>query len=449
MSASCIVCTLLVYIKKDFMLQLECLETITGHSSLGSEEAPLKPLVITPPSQYCQVCVIVPVRDEAENLWATLDALAYQIDLEGQPFAHELYEIILLANNCGDDSAVIARRFAKQHPTLALHVVEMTLPTTEAYIGRVRRILMDEAYRRLTTLGHRRGVIASTDGDTRVAPSWIAAILDEIRKGADAVGGRILTDRAGRVALDDYTRLCHLRDVGYRYLIAELETYLDPNPYDHWPRHHQHFGASLAVTAQMYKHVGGLPAVRSLEDVAFYQALVRVDARFRHSPIVRVVTSARQVGRTKIGLANQLSEWAKMGRQYQPFLVESPIVTETRLQARSQLRMLWRRSQAGHQLSNTVIAQSASNLGVATGWLAQELSQLQTFGLLLERITAQQEKTGSDSLLVEIEQAICDLRVCLNRLRQGALPLNPLKQVKPVLLLPLTPQMSQVRTVSL
>ena len=310
---------------------------------------------------------------------------------------------------------------------------------------------MDEAYRRLTTLGHRRGVLASTDGDTRVAPSWIAAILDEIQKGADAVGGRILTDRAGRVALDDYTRLCHLREVGYRYLIAELETYLDPNPYDHWPRHYQHFGASLAVTAQMYGHVGGLPAVRSPEDVAFYQALVRVDARFRHSPIVRVVTSARQVGRTKNGLANQLSEWAKMGRQYQPFLVESPVVTEARLQARGQLHMLWWRSQAGHQLSNTDISQSAGNLGVVTGWLAQELAQPQTFGLLLERITERQERnTESNSLLVEIGQAICDLRVRLNRLRQGAkLPLNPLEQVKPVLLLPLPPQMSQVRTVSL
>lgn len=231
------------------MLRIERLGTITGHGNWAS----LEPLVIAPPSPHCEVCVIVPVRDEAENLTATLDALARQIDLEGRPFDRERYEIIVLANNCSDDSAAIARCFANQQPTLTLHVVEITLPLAEAYVGRARRILMDEAYRRLTLLEHGRGVIASTDGDTRVAPTWLAATLHEIQKGADAVGGRILTDRAGRVALDDYARLCHLREVGYRYLVAELETYLDPDPYDCWPRHYQHFGASLAVTAQMVR----------------------------------------------------------------------------------------------------------------------------------------------------------------------------------------------------
>ena len=384
----------------------------------------LEPLVNPPPSPHCEVCVIVPVRDEAENLMATLDALAHQTDLEGRPFDRERYEIILLANNCSDDSAAIAHRFAKQHPALILHVAEITLSNSEAYVGRARRILMDEAYRRLTFLGHERGVIASTDGDTRVAPTWVAATLHEIRKGADAVGGRILTERASRVALDPYARLCHLREVGYRYLVAELETYLDPDPYDCWPRHYQHFGASLAVTAQMYGQVGGLPAVRSPEDVAFYQALLRVDARFRHSSAVRVVTSARQVGRTKNGLANQLSEWTKMGRKHQPFLVESPVVIEARFLARHRLRVLWRRSQVGHQPTEIKIALLAEQLGVATEWLADELQQPQTFGVLLLRTLAKQEENRWRvcSPLVEIGQAIYDLRIRLSSLRRATKP---------------------------
>lgn len=44
------------------------------------------------------------------------------------------------------------------HP-IALHIVEKTLPATQAYIGRVRQILMDEAYRRLMVLGRTQGVI--------------------------------------------------------------------------------------------------------------------------------------------------------------------------------------------------------------------------------------------------------------------------------------------------
>lgn len=353
-------------------------------------------------------------------LESTLAALAHQIDLESRPLDSKSYEIILLANNCSDDSAAIAHRFASHHPTLALHVVERTLPATDAYIGRVRQILMDEAYRRLIALGRNRGVIASTDGDTRVAPTWIATTLHEIACGADAVGGRIVTESSDRAALDPYARACHLREVGYRYLVAELESYLDADPYDIWPRHYQHYGASLAVTAQMYQKAGGLPPVRTPEDVAFYRALVRVNARFRHSPRVRVTTSARQTGRTNIGLANQLNEWAAMGQRQQPFLVESAAEIETRLRARQRLRVQWLGILDGYQPTPKDIAPLAKTLSLATRWLTNELAQPHSFGLLFERVEQRQQEEGIWGQRwspVKIEQAICDLRDRLDRLR--------------------------------
>lgn len=400
-------------------------------------------LVNKPPLMPCEVCVIVPVRDEAENIATTLNALAHQVDLHGKPFVHDRYEIILLANNCRDDSAAIARKFAQQHPTLALHVVEIILPQSEAYIGRVRQLLMNEAYQRLISIGRQQGAIASTDGDTRVAPTWIAATLHEIACGADAVGGRIITDRAGRNTLDPYARLCHLREVGYRSLLSELETYLDPDPYERSSqRHYQYYGASLAVTAAMYAQAGGMPAVRTAEDVAFYQALLRVDARIRHSPQVRAITSARQTGRTKNGLAHQLSEWTAMGRNHQPFLVESVATSEQRLQARRRLRVLWQRSQT-HSVDESDLAQSASEWQVSPSWLSAEL-QVPTFGWLLERITAKQDQIEFPKQ--EISQAIADLRLRLSSLRKAKrLPLDSLEQVKPVLFFPLSAQMPQVR----
>ncbi|MBW4597105.1 MAG: glycosyltransferase family 2 protein [Brasilonema angustatum HA4187-MV1] len=371
-------------------------------------------LVQTPPSPHCEVCVIVPVRNEAETLTQTLAALAYQVDLEGQLLDSKRYEVILLANNCSDDSVAIAQNFAQQHPDLALHVIEKTLPPTEAYIGRVRQILMDEAYRRLIGLGRPRGIIASTDGDSQVSPTWIAANLHEIACGADAVGGRIITNQVDRAALDPYARVCHLREVGYRYLIAELESYIDPDPYDSFPRHYQHYGASLAVTAQMYAVAGGLPPVRTPEDVAFYNALVRVNARFRHSPLVRVVTSARQTGRTDIGLANQLSKWSQMGQQQQSFLVESAAAIETRFQARHQLRKMWSCVLNGLKPSYMHVALLANTLGVPTLWLVEELAQPYTFGQLFEQVELRSLLDGvwlSRWENVKIEQAIQDLRL--------------------------------------
>lgn len=381
----------------------------------------VSPLVATPPLSQCEVCVIVPVRNEAETLESTLLALYHQVDLKGHPLDRKRYEVILLANNCSDDSAAIAYGFAKSHSDLVLHVVDKTLPSTEAYIGRVRQILMDEAYYRLSPLGGTRRVIASTDGDSRVTPTWIAATLYEIGCGADAVGGRILTNYQERAALAPYARACHLREVGYRYLVAELETYFDSDPVDTLPRHYQHYGASLAVTTDMYDRAGGMQPVRTPEDVAFYKSLVRVNARFRHSPLVRVYTSARTTGRTSIGLANQLSKWEKMGLQHQPFLVESAAEIESRFWLRHRLRILWWCFLNDERVDEKAIALIANALGVNVQFLRQELALPQTFGMLWEWVEQRQQEEGiwrQRWSLVKIEEAIFALRVRLEKLRR-------------------------------
>ncbi len=405
------------------VMQINRSQTAPSLAVLASKDFS-QPLVQTAIAASCEVCVIVPVRNEAATLEATLAALAHQTDLNAKPLDLDCYEIILLANNCSDRSVAIARQFADRHPGLNLHIVERTLAIAEAHIGRVRQMLMNEAYRRLSGLGHKRGVIASTDGDSQVSPTWIAAILHEIANGADAIGGRILLDPLGLARLSPNARACHLREVGYRSLIAELESYLDPDPCDPFPRHYQHYGASLAVTAEIYAQAGGLPLVRSPEDVALYRALLRVNARFRHSPIVRVVTSARQTGRTQIGLANQLNEWAAMGPQ--PFLVESAGAIVTRLQARQQLRTLWLQILNGYQPRLSNVEPIARTLSISSRWLMQELSYPHTFGLLTERVEQRQqaEKSWSNQwALMDIRQVIQDLRVCLEPLRSaGATP---------------------------
>jgi len=248
----------------------------------------------SPPRGTCLASVVIPVRDEQTTLGACLQALAGQLDLAGRPLAPASYEVILLANNCRDGSAALARAFAARHPELALHVAEIELPPARSHVGWARRLLMDVACRRLERLGRPRGLIATTDADTRVAPTWLAATLREVAQGADAVGGRILADPLGVAALEPATRARYLGDVAYKLLAAELESLLDPDPGDPWPRHHQHTGASFALTVEAYRRVDGLPPLPESEDVALFQALRTLGAAFRHSPLVRVVTSARR-----------------------------------------------------------------------------------------------------------------------------------------------------------
>jgi hypothetical protein len=394
------------------------------------------PLIDTLPLPQCEVCVIIPVQNEEELLEGCLNALAYQVDLEGKPLNPARYEAILLANNCTDNSVAIAQRFSKRNRHFRLHIIERTLPPSEAYIGRVRQLLMDEAYYRLlglglAGLGNKHGIIASTDGDSRVSSTWIAATLLEISQGVDAVGGRIVADDLSCDALDSSVKKRYLQGDYYHQLKIELETYLDPNPFDTFPRHAQHYGASLAVTAQMYKHAGGMPSVRTPEDVEFYRALLRVGAKFRHSPLVQVTTSARQTVRTEGGFAAQLNEWETMSAQNRPFLVESAEAIATQFKARCQLRNLWECILNGYQHTVKDVIFLADTIGITPQWLLSQLTQPHSFELLFERIEQRQQQDGiwrQRWSLVSLEQAIADLNTYLQELRMNNQKIQPKRE---------------------
>lgn len=378
-------------------------------------------LIEKPILPQCRISVAVPVKDEAENLPAMLEALVNQVDLRGNPLDPRSFEIVILANNCADETTAVARRFSKQHNVLPpVHVVEKCFSADQAHVGRARRAVMDEAYLRLTNGGNRCGVIATTDGDTKVAPDWIAATLCEINLGADAVSGRIIVAREELATLDAPTRRFHLQDVGYRLLAAELEGFLDPQSCDPHPRHHQHFGASFAVTTAAYKRAGGLPVRRYLEDLAFYHALLRIDARFRHSPLVRVKTSARRTGRTEVGLSWQLREWTKLAERQESYLVESAEELVTKFRVSAGLRRLWKQARAGKRVEFNKIVSLAEVLCINEHWLCEQILTRQTFGQMHEKIWQKQTEIGEWQKLwskVEIGKAIGDLRQKLSLLR--------------------------------
>ncbi|KAA9325290.1 glycosyltransferase [Hymenobacter busanensis] len=345
--------------------------------------APRELQIPAPPAAELEICVIVPAKDEADRVEATLLALAQQVTAAGQPFAPERYEILLLANNCSDDTAAVARRFAARHPHLALHVLETTLPPAEAHVGRARRLLMDAACRRLEAVGRPLGLIASTDADTRVAATWLAATLAEVAAGADAVGGRILPETT---APGCPTRRLHLRDAAYRLLCARLEVLIDPLDHDPWPRHHQHFGGSLTLTAAAYRRVGGLPVVPFLEDEALCRLLRHHDLRLRHSPHVRVVTSARQQGRVAVGLSWQLREWAQYCAEGREPLVDNPVRLLAEWTLRRQLRQLWQFPSENHAEASGRVLELAAALNLTPTALLAHLGSGLTFGTMWEQL---------------------------------------------------------------
>ena len=365
---------------------------------------------LPPPAAALQACVIIPAKDEAATLPATLAALAAQTTLSGQPLPPAMLEVIVLANNCLDHTAAAVRQAACHYPGLVLHVAEVSLPPTEAHVGRARRLLLDEAAQRLERTIGPTGVLLSTDADTLVAPTWLAATLHEIGAGAEAVGGRILTQAAVSAPACPVRRM-QLGDAAYRVLLRRLEDQLDPCPADRWPCHHQHYGASLALTVRAYRRVGGLPAVPFLEDEALWQLLMRHDLPVRHSPHVRVHTSARRCGRVAVGLSWQLREWEALSTQQQEPQVPCPHELVRVWRARRRLRAWW---QAGARAVGPELARLARALEVPAGELLTQGRQATAFGQLWQWV----EATRGDVLPVPLSGALRDLRAYL---RAGSL----------------------------
>ncbi len=373
------------------------------------------PLVPTSPEALCELSVAIPVHNEETGISATLAALAAQVDAAGQSLDPRRYEVLVLANNCSDGTVEQARRFAAATPALRLHVIEIVLPPPHAHVGAARRLVMDEACRRLASLGRGRGVIATTDGDTLVRPTWVASNLEEIVRGADAVGGRILATPGEIAALDAGTRLYYRRDTAYRTLRTAYESILDPDPANAWPRHHHCFGASLAVTVHAYRAAGGLPVVHCLEDMAFVRELERRDARVRRSPAVNVRTSLRCSGRVDVGLSWTLSNWTRAAALGEPLLLESPAAIAWEAMNRRCLRQLWE----GRRTS-AALAQASAAVGMRMRRLNQFWRAADTAGAFCQSVCEHQRRTrtGPWSLpLMEAQEANTILRRRLAALR--------------------------------
>jgi len=339
----------------------------------------MKTIFQTSPVPSLKAIIIVPVKNEETNLYGMLDALRMQVDARGNSVTPDLYEVLLLANNCTDRSFAMAIQYQQKHPAFNLHVAEITLEKHVAHIGTVRRLLMDEAYHRFQIVDNPDGIIISTDGDSRVDSCWLHYIFAEFDKGCDVVGGRIISEYS-----ESPSRKYHLKDVGYRFLVSHLESCIDPCAFDPWPRHFQCYGPSTAVKCSIYEKAGRLPVLPFLEDENFRKALIRIDARIRRSPRVKVYTSSRESGQVDFGFSIQLNEWTKMKLEGKKIFVEAPGSLIIKFNAKKALRQLFTDYLLSKKLNTQQVKQLARSLFLEEEWLKLKISTATYFGSLWE-----------------------------------------------------------------
>jgi glycosyltransferase involved in cell wall biosynthesis len=357
------------------------------------------------PLPGCRLTVAIPARDEERLIARALAALARQRDLDGAPLAPDLFDVLVFANGCRDRTARAAR--AALAPHVRAYVVEGTLPAGAAHVGTARKLVMDAAARRFEHAGRFDALIASTDADSEADPDWIAWTLAEART-VDAVAGRIVLAPGERGELSAAAHALYSCEDAYRRTVADLEDAHDPLPEDPAPRHGQHFGASFAVRVRAYRAAGGVPPLPALEDVALYEALLRADARVRHSPRVRVTTSPRREPRAHGGLGTFLGDLHALGRRGAPWLVDDPRDTLARVEARAALRRIWRGQPRRRDLALT----SAAFALTRERWDAL-FDRGEPFGRNYERIAAGAGGAWRRYAPVPVNEALAVLRPLL------------------------------------
>ena len=252
--------------------------------------------------------VAIPVRNEAARIGDCLAALVGQRDLRGAKLDPRIYEVLLLFNNCTDESLGVACR-AAAGTGLRLRCLTATLPTAIAHVGWARGLAMKAGALRLRRADRPDGVILTTDANSQAAPDWIAMNLRAIDAGADLVAGVVEPEPEELAGLSERVRRRRARVALYHRLLDRLAHVIDPDPADPWPRHSDEPGASLAIRLDTFERIGGLPPEPWNEDRALVRAVRQIDGRIRHAPEVRVRTSCRLDGRAEGGMAATLRRW--------------------------------------------------------------------------------------------------------------------------------------------
>ncbi|APH72962.1 glycosyltransferase [Aquibium oceanicum] len=293
--------------------------------------------------------VAIPARNEAARLPGIVRALAGQ---SWQRLSGAVLPVVIVLNNSDDGSREILETVIANTPSLSVTIVDVRFSKDDAHVGSARRLAMEVA---ISQEGPEPLVLLTTDADAIPDTRWVEANIAAIDTGADVVGGEIFGDEDEERSLGPgFCRRASLHRT-YTRLADDLAALIDPLEYDPAPRHTDHSGASIAVTAAAYRAVGGLRALPVREDIDLVERLLLAGFKLRHDPAVKVTVSARLVGRARNGMANCIREWVEQEAVGMPHLVEGPLRIERRHASRRAIRTTdFRRPVEVASLANTL-----------------------------------------------------------------------------------------------
>lgn len=233
------------------------------------------------------VAVVIPARDEADTIEATIDSI--ERARRQLPVGVSSTCIIVVDASSDATGAIIERRGRPAEG--ARSTSSIVVKTAHGCVGAARSVGCRVAL--AGSLHRPRHVwLAHTDADTVVPGHWLVAQLELAERRVTAVAGTVELG----TEVDDSLRA---------QFAAEYETSPDGT--------HRHVhGANMGTRGDVYLLAGGWRRLHTGEDHDLWAQLGRVTTCVS-STAITVRTSARQVGRAPTGFARDIARMAGVG----------------------------------------------------------------------------------------------------------------------------------------
>ncbi|WP_232246409.1 glycosyltransferase family A protein [Kitasatospora mediocidica] len=216
--------------------------------------------------------VVVPAYQEEARIEGALRALAAQRD--------RAFTLLVADNGSSDATVEKVRAFAKDAPFAVELLVE-----PEKGVGSA----IDTGFRYAIARG--ATLLARTDADCLPQPGWTAAARAGLLASGGLVCGRITarTDEHGPVGRAVFRVLVALGACFGRIRLAHRRRHGYLTPY------RMHAGNNMAITAELYQAVGGMPRRPSPTDRTFINRVRRHTTAIVHRRDMVVQNSTRRI----------------------------------------------------------------------------------------------------------------------------------------------------------
>lgn len=177
------------------------------------------------------------------------------------------------------------------------------VPEKVAGVGMARKIGMDEAYKKFSSIKYEQGVIVCFDADATCANNYLSAIENHFNVYPKATGCSIYFEHP--ISGDEFPEAIYNGIIQYE---LHLRYHKEALAFAGLPFAYHTVGSSMAVRANIYHKQGGMNKRKAGEDFYFLQKIIPL-GNFSEINSTVVYPSPRVSDRVPFGTGKAMSNW--------------------------------------------------------------------------------------------------------------------------------------------